>query len=381
MTTTTTRTKNKKKTEAVGEMKVSPTLPSRFMLEEASIPKKEPLWVGWFDGIRGEHGTENYTYYNVNLSYWNHVVNAFPVVFNPDLPEDRQQDNPERYTSENYIKSLHRMIDETTQNFPNAKFFIDIPLCQVYPDTSEYPSGYRPHPDGGREYCTLFFDDDFYIPIIKEFNAHPNVIGWYTADEPEVWGYRERVNDTVVNEFPPLDLFALRSRYMSIRNVSSKPQLMVFCDLVLMEKTNFFNDPFLYDIIGFDHYPFKKSGTTNYKDVLHKFFYSARLSITEDVVIVGQGIGAHEVNGNSLRSPSVEENTEFFQTALNLANRYGFNLKGFLLWSASYATKDEIGTGNSVLFNAKELDPKPITNPPRRNWFQRVIDWIKNIFS
>jgi hypothetical protein len=360
--------------------------------ESANIREIPPPFMGWYDMQPNHHISTQTTDdpllpNTLVLCYWNEVVNRYPTVFNKDLPPDRQHDNPERYTAEHYVSAIRRMIKEhDVASNGRARYMIDIPICQVYPDISEYPSGYRPHPDGGVEYVPLYMDSEFISYVVTQLEDEPKVVGWYTADEPEVWGYREVVNNTVLNDFPPVTEQRLTQRYDLISFLSDKPQMVVFCDFTLVQRANYTVSRFC-DIVGFDIYPFMRLSDKSMEPM--RTFFKRHLNSHLQYCVVGQGIGPDDVNGNSLRTPSSNDHLSFtrFVLSMNMSLSYQFEFTkkpamwGYLLWSARYATQREIENGNVsmvTLWRAYiKMEPLPTATPkPVLPWWKRVLKFI-----
>jgi hypothetical protein len=279
-------------------------------------------YYGWYDGSPKSQG-------NVVLSYWNYIVNEYPSV-------GEDQNDLSRYSKSHYVEACKRYMDEHTKVHPDRKFFIDIPLAEVY------YVGTRLADDGFKENIPVWKTLDWIEYVVRELDTDERVLGWYHADEPEVWGYREIVNGNVTNSNPKLEYDFLRNRYWHIKGNSQKPILAVFCDTKLFID-NYYNKiletgPF-FDIFGFDYYPFSltnKSLDPNSQINTKKFrdFINISSNIRNDMPIlyVGQGSGSKEFN---TRNPTLDEHKTLFKTFIqNCPKERRF---GYLLWSYSYA--------------------------------------------
>lgn len=288
------------------------------------------IYYGWYDPDTNYLGS-------IALTYWNHVVNTYPS-------SGKDENDIARYTKEHYVQACKDYMDAHTSINPDRKFIIDLPICEVY------FNGTRTVEDGYEENIPIWKTDEWIEYVVNKLNSDERVLGWYHADEPEVWGYREVVNGNVTNSNPPIDYFFLKKRYDTIKKDSKKPVLAVFCDVPL------FLDRYYYkilkygkffDIFGFDYYPFKLNKSSIDVSRIKNFInISSNINDKLPVLFVGQGSGSPEFN---TRVPYIQEHQELFQEFIRQCpedRRFGY-----LLWSANtrYANSMAIQNGNIAL--------------------------------
>jgi hypothetical protein len=287
-------------------------------------------YYGWYDGIPKSNG-------NLVLSYWNHVVNEYPVV--GDSPNDVS-----RYSKENYVLSIKKFMDLHTESehTRNRKFIIDIPINEVY------HNGQITAEDGYPENVIIWKTSDWIEYVVKELENDDRIIGWYHADEPEVWGYREVVNGNVVNTNPTIPYQFLKERYDLIKSISSKLVFSIFCDVPLFNK-RYYNDiknnGAFYDVFMFDYYPY----TLDYKyptwsKITDFVEINNELHSEKMIVYVGQGSGSPMFN---TRVPIMDEHQRMYvEFCKNVPTEKRF---GYLLWSHSWADEVAKYRGNLTL--------------------------------
>lgn len=321
------------------------------------------FYKGWYDGVPNESSG------NVVFSYWNHVVNEYPQW-------GENENDVSRYTVDHYIKALEAYMDAHTENDPNKKFIIDIPLTEVYDD------GYDP--DTGK-YIPIFKKIDFIRKLVFYMDLDPRVVAWYFADEPEVWGYDEVVNGVEISRYPELSYLFLKNRYLSIKDLTEKPIIAIFCDTVLFKKRyekSIQEHGAFFDIFAFDHYPYTAHPEYDYSLKKVKDFIKIRNNINPSlpILFVGQGNGYYEGVNENARVPNKYEHTKLYnEFAKNATNKYGY-----LLWSWSYSDSEAKENGNWIL---NQIDngtaiPEVIENPsvPKRTFWTKFLEIIKRIF-
>ena len=317
-------------------------------------------YYGWYDSNPSLEGT-------LALGYWNYVVNEYAL-------EGKDQNDLVRYTKEHYVRACRNYMDKLTENSPNRKFFIDIPLAEVYFD------GSRIAEDGYEENIPIWKTLDWIEYVVNELESDGRVLGWYHADEPEVWGYREIVNGNVVNTNPKVPYTFLQERYLHIKSISDKPVLTVFCDIPLFLDRYYSHiisyTPF-FDIFGFDYYPFTPTNKTINSKKFEEFInISSNIDSKMPILFVGQGSGGTEFSN---RVPFIQEHQalamEFFKHCPK-ERRFGY-----LLWSANprYANQSAIQNGTLALrfLHEWELSADRLKNIKIKNSFK---DYIKRLF-
>jgi hypothetical protein len=317
-------------------------------------------YTGWYDSPIQANG-------NLVLSYWNHVVNEFPSIGN-------DHNDIRRYSKEHYVQACKDYMNTHTFVEPNRKFIIDIPLTEVY------SNGQAMNEDGYPEDMPIWKTSEWVTYVVNELRFDDRVVGWYQADEPEVWGYREVINGNVVNNSPKIPYTFLKERYDLIKSLSEKPVVAVFCDPSLF-KARFYNDILskgkFFDIFGFDYYPFTPSNSTVDERKMKQFIYFADSILpTMPILFVGQGSGGLEF-GN--RVPTLDEHERLFKAFIKLSKKS--NRFGYLLWSGSttYASPEALNLGNKALSNTKvwEREQDSSVTP---SLLQQIISIIKRLF-
>ena len=307
----------------------------------------KPGYTGWYDGSPTSAG-------NVTLCYFNHVVNTYPSI-------GQDANDPRRYTASHYIEAIGRMIEAHRSIRKDRRFIIDLPLKQVWRDENGMP---------------VMIDDSFIERIVQAFDDNLHIVGWYAADEPELWGH--------VNNWPKLDHKILGRRYDAIKRHSDIPVICVFCD----HKRTFdllFDAHVagrrIFDIFGFDYYPYRTDrdlpvqGSTCRRSFLDKM---TQLGITygaRQILYVGQASGTADFE---TREPELEEMADLYEEWTKvISDRVCF---GFLLWSWSYASSVQRERGNFLLdpkiLNQHTLEHQP-WRPPSR--WRRLLCRIFNL--
>lgn len=321
-------------------------------------------YYGWYDPNPSDKGT-------IALSYWNHVVNEYANIGNN--PNDLV-----RYTKEHYVQACKKYMDEHTYFFPDRKFIIDIPTAEVYYEGTKTAS------DGYKENIPIWKTTEWIEYVINELDKDERVLGWYQADEPEVWGYREVVNGNVTNSNPPIEYAFLKDRYDIIKSLSTKPVIVVFCD------TKLFLDRYyhkilkygkFFDVFGFDYYPFtpsnKRIDSTRIKNFIN---ISCNIDPNLPILFVGQGSGTSEFN---TRTPYLQEHQNLFQEFIKNCPA---NLRfGYLLWSANsaYADSSALVNGNLALHYLNDwiLTTKQPLTKITVPMFTKIINFLKSLFK
>lgn len=319
-------------------------------------------FYGWYDGSPDTKGT-------LGLHYWNNVVNEYAL-------EGQDQNSGIRYTKEHYVRACKNYMNIHTQINPNKKFIIDIPIAEVWYDGSTIAE------DGYLQNVPIWKTPEWIEYVINELDSDPRVLGWYHADEPEVWGYREVVNGNVVNNNPPIRYSYLRSRYLVIQSLSRKPVYAVFCDPTLYTqryRKEVLQTGTFFDVFMFDYYPFTPTNSKVDTDKFKQFMKIVdEIDSNMPVMFVGQGSGGPEF-GN--RVPTVVEHEELFKQFIRHCPRP--RRYGYLLWSANptYATSKAI-TNGEIAFNyirewEKEVDQE-VTKP---TLLKRIVLKLRKFIS
>lgn len=319
-------------------------------------------YYGWYDPNPEHLGT-------IALSYWNHVVNTYPS-------KGKDQNDLIRYSKEHYVQACKDYMDAHTSIVPDRKFIIDIPLSEVYND------GTKVAEDGYPENIPIWITDEWIEYVVNNLDSDDRVLGWYHADEPEVWGYREVVNGNVTNLNPKIDYFFLKKRYDIIKKDSKKPVLAVFCDVTLF-LDRYYHKILKYgkffDIFGFDYYPFGPN--KNHIDVSRiKNFINISCNIDEKlpILFVGQGSGTPEFN---TRVPYIQEHQQLFQEFIRQCpedRRYGY-----LLWTANsqYADNMAIQNGNIALHYLQDWIKSATSSLPVKTFRFNILNWIRRLLK
>jgi hypothetical protein len=315
---------------------------------------------GWYDSPILANGT-------LVLSYWNHVVNEFPSI-------GSDQNDVRRYLKEHYVQACRDYMNSHTFIHPNRKFIVDLPLTEVYSE------GQRIAEDGYPEDIPIWKTSEWLEYVIKELDSDPRVIGWYHADEPEVWGYREVVNGNIVNKSPKIPFTFLKERYDLIKKLSKKPAITVFCDIPLF-KARYQNDikanGKFFDIFGFDYYPFTTTNDTVDDRKIKQFIdIAGSIDSSMPVLFVGQGSGGVIFNN---RPPTLAEHEKLFKTFIKYCpvdKRFAY-----LLWSGSsaYVTPEALNTGNTALVKLSKWEAEQDNTRNRVGFFERFLILLRNI--
>jgi hypothetical protein len=318
------------------------------------------LKYGWYDSPILVHG-------NLILSYWNHVVNQFPSI-------GIDQNDVRRYTKEHYVDACREYINSHTYIHPNRKFIIDLPLAEVYSD------GERIAEDGYTEVIPIWKTTEWLNYVIQELDSDPRVIGWYHADEPEVWGYREVVNGNIVNTSPAITYSFLKERYDSIKQVSKKPVFAVFCDTSLFKARyleHIKSKGKFFDVFGFDYYPFTPTNDKVDERKIKDFISIAgSIDRSMPIMFVGQGSGGQVFNN---RPPTLKEHETLFKAFIKhcpVEKRFAY-----LLWSGSttYVTSKALNTGNTALTKLSKWSQEQDKECKDVGFFKRVLIFLRNI--
>ena len=308
-----------------------------------------PNLYGWYNGTPTSNG-------NVVLTYWNKIVNDYPSV-------GENGNDPKRYSKEHYVKAVKRFIDDHLKENPNRKFIIDIPVAEVWWKGTQIAE------DGFEEVIPEWKTIKWIQYVISKLDSNPHIIGWYHADEPEVWGYREVVNGNPISNAPIIPHKYLKERYDSIKLISEKPVISVFCDVPLFYK-RYYTDIKTYgaffDIFGFDHYPFLIRGNDGSLDKIKQFINIAtEINPLIPIMFVGQGSGSDEFN---TRVPNLKEHQQLYTEFTKWCpphRRYGY-----LLWAHDYGTNEATVLGDFV------LNPTILSNWEYQPYIIRVYKWL-----
>lgn len=307
----------------------------------------KPGYTGWYDGPPTSAG-------NVTLCYFNHVVNAYPSI-------GQDANDPRRYTASHYIEALGRMIDAHRAVRKDRRFIIDLPIKEVWRDENGMP---------------VMIPDSFIIRVVEAFADNLAVVGWYAADEPELWGQ--------VNNWPKLDHKVLGRRYDAIKQHSDIPVIIVFCEHKYTFDLLFdahVSGRRIFDIFGFDYYPYRTDrdlpvqGSTCTRSIFDKM---SSLGITygaKKIMYVGQGSGTRDFD---TREPDINEMADLYEEWTKATpERLRF---AFLLWSWSYASAQQRERGNFLLdpdiITQHTQDHQPWRSPSR---WRRLLCRILNL--
>jgi len=314
---------------------------------------------GWYDELKPTKGMHS-------IAYWNHVVN--------EITPDANPNDVSLYTKKNYIKCLVKMLDASS-----GKFWIQLPYFQVY------------HNLNGQE---IVIFEEYAYDIIRHFSHHDKVVGFYIADEPEIWGteYSDHKHK--------FDVEAGKRVFKHIKNTNhEKLGLMVFCDEFLLSTSNIArNLHLLTDVVGFDYYPFETQKQVDEKGrgyvIKTQFEYTKvrerigricrtlyNFGVTSSrFMYVGQGTGDKTWTGATTfgqRDPSLEELNlvigEFHKN--DLLPRY------YLFWSKSYSNQN---VWETVWEHIRKVSDTvwayPVPKDPRKpSIFRRIINFFKTI--
>ncbi len=314
---------------------------------------------GWYDELKPTKGMHS-------IAYWNHVVNNFTPNADPN--------DVGLYTKDNYITCLVKMLDESS-----GRFWIQLPYFQVYPDQK------------GNE---MVIFEEYAYDIIKKLSFHPNVVGFYLADEPEIWGSEYSSHKV------RFDIEAGKRVFKHIKKYNAeKLALMVFCDELLLSKSNISrNLHLLTDIVGFDHYPFETQEQVDNKGkgyvIKTEFEY---IKIRERIqricrsienigwsadrfMYVGQGAGSLTWTGTPTfgqRDPSEKE----LDMVIKEFCRNGLCPRYYLFWSKTYSNEKVWETVWNHIRAVGEYTwsfsvPK---DPVKKSIFRRILNFIRSI--
>jgi hypothetical protein len=315
---------------------------------------------GWYDSPVLAEG-------NLVLCYWNHIVNEYPS-------QGVDHNDVRRYTKEHYVQACKDYMDAHVVVNPTRRFIIDLPLTEVY------HAGERIAEDGYTEVIPIWKTPEWISYVVQELDSDPRVVGWYHADEPEVWGYREVVNGNVVNTSPKVPYTFLKERYDLLKSLSQKPVIAVFCDTPLF-KVRFQNDikqsGKFFDIFGFDYYPFTPSNKTVDETKFKQFIDIANgIDSRMEILFVGQGSGGVQFNN---RPPTLQEHETLFKTFIKYCppiKRYGY-----LLWSANreYITPEAMNIGNQALTRITRWEFEQDNPSQKVGFIKRVLILLRNM--
>ena len=282
---------------------------------------------GWYNGDSISSG-------NVNLTYWNKVVNDYPSV-------GESKNDPKRYSKEHYVDALKRYISDQLNANPQRKFIIDLPVAEVWWD------GTRMAEDGFEEVVPVWKTLEWVEYVVKHMDVYDCIVGWYNADEPEVWGYREIVNGNPISNAPVIPYYLLKQRYDLITTLSSKPVIAVFCDTTLYN-SRYASDirkyGMFFDVFGFDFYPYLLNENKSLSTVKEFINIAFKLDKNIQVLFVGQGSGSPDFN---TRTPNLREHEDLYAEFTRWClpqNRYAY-----LLWAYDHGTTQARRLGNYVL--------------------------------
>jgi hypothetical protein len=144
----------------------------------------------------------------------------------------------------------------------------------------------------------------------------------------------------------------LKQRYDSIKLISDKPVIAVFCDVPLFYK-RYYTDIKTYgaffDVFGFDHYPFLVRGKDHSLDKIKQFINTSnKINPAIPIMFVGQGSGSDEFN---TRSPNLQEHQQLYTEFTKWcppSKRFAY-----LLWAYDWADDNSVRLGEYVLQSEK----------------------------
>lgn len=315
---------------------------------------------GWYDSPVLAEG-------NLILSYWNHVANEYPS-------QGIDHNDISRYTKEHYVQACKDYMDAHNRVEPTRRFIIDLPLSEVYFNEVRIAE------DGYEEVVPIWKTSEWLSYVVEKLNSDPRIVGWYHADEPEVWGYREVVNGNVVNNHPKLPYTFLKERYDLLKSLSEKPVFAVFCDTALF-KARYQHDiktqGKFFDVFGFDYYPFTSNNSTVDENKFKQFIdIASNIDRQMQILFVGQGSGGTQF-GN--RVPTLKEHETLFKTFTKHCpanKRYGY-----LLWSGNtnYVTPEALNNGNQALLKLQQWEREYQTRPTRQSFWKRLFSSLRSI--
>jgi len=279
---------------------------------------------------------------SISIEYWNGVVTKYS-------PRGRVDPNDGTlFTLEHYLASLKVYLDACAANGKRA--YVDIPIGQVWDIHDWEPASWLPR-------------------IVDGVDSHQAVAGYYMADEPEIWGYKE------VNSYPLLEIGFLQSRYQSIKRLSSKPVVVIFAEIPLIrERYGSVMNPKdrFFDIFGFDFYPFLGQNAVRWDRISSKLEDMGTLwksSGSLPVLYVGQGCGDVNMDGNpnfGQRNPSSDELDEMLARVKGVFGEPDV----YMLWSWHYADSYMRILGNVHLESVGGIE----AIAPEGSWIRRLIN-------
>lgn len=309
--------------------------------------------IGWYDELAPTQGMES-------IVYWNHAVNR--------LIPGADQNDVNLYTVESYIKALSMLPKN------GGRFWVQLPYFQVYTD------------ELGKE---IVIFEQYAYKIIDAFAHDDRVVGFYLADEPEIWGtewssHKDR-----------FDKEAAKRVYRHIKSQNhEKLALMVFCDVWQMNwKFKPTDLVLMTDILGFDYYPYETQAQVDNKGrdyvirtrsewnyikrrirdistLLKKYGFSSR-----SMMYVGQGTGEFDWDGNPTfgqRDPYRHELASVIQEFYNNNVEFG----RYFFWSKSYSNEN---VWREVWAHIRDFEFQPPKDPRKPSIFRRIINFLKNL--
>jgi hypothetical protein len=182
------------------------------------------------------------------------------------------------------------------------------------------------------------------------------------------------VNGNPISNAPIIPHKYLKERYDSIKLISEKPVISVFCDVSIFCK-RYYTDIKTYgaffDVFGFDHYPFLVRGNDGSLDKIKQFINIAtEINPLIPIMFVGQGSGSDEFN---TRVPNLKEHQQLYTEFTKWCpphRRYGY-----LLWAHDYGTNEATVLGDFV------LNPTILSNWEYQPYIIRVYMWLVKRFN
>jgi hypothetical protein len=311
--------------------------------------------TGWYDNYEPRKST-------TKVLYHNSVVNVVDDFQNPN--------NAELYTKENYIAALHSLREAGLLQ----DSFVQLPVFQVYNDQN------------GEEIELV----DWWFVLYAEF--WPFVLGFYIADEPEIWGTEYGPYN---RKYPYEKVKSWKDLYYDTLDPSFQvPLLAVFCDVMLLEpKTDYWFD--VCTIFGFDFYPLMtkeeiakkglsfKPGSKAEMDWIKQKFAAwipiLRQFSGREIMYVGQGCGIRAEDGSDNWGQR-----DFSATELNMVYQAYLEVMGqepdyYVLWSWSRADNLTKIKCDVHLIQAEQIKvPKP---KPKKGFFGKLWNFIKRVIS
>ena len=310
---------------------------------------------GWYDELKPSVGMES-------IVYWNHAVN--------ELIPGADPNDPNLYTLKRYLTALG--------NLPKngGKFWVQLPYFQVYPDSK------------GNE--TVIFEDYAY-EIINHCAFDDRFVGFYLADEPEVWGSQWSSHKL------KFDQAAAMRVYKHIKSTNSeKLALMVFCDTVLMNRLFLpKNMVLMTDVLGFDFYPFNTQENVDKRGLGYviktQSEYNHIIGQIKDIVktlkrynvtinrlmYVGQGTGEKDWKGRPTFGQRDATSAEL-RLVYNAFLMEGIEFKRYFFWSKTYSN-DFVWNQVWQHINNVSTEQMPPKDPHKLSLFQRIINFLKNL--